>query len=321
MRAIVQERYGPPEVLEIREVERPAPLAEQVLVRVHASSVNAGDWHRARGRPLFSRAISGLRRPKTPGLGWDVAGVVESVGTKVTSFQPGDEVFGQTIKTFAEYVRVSHDAIAPKPAGMTFEAAAAVPVAALTSLQGLRDHGHLEAGQSVLIDGASGGCGTFAVQLAKAFGARVTAVTSTPTVDFVRSMGADRVIDRTREDWSRDERYDLVLDVGGFASIADLRRPLAPTGRVVLVGAGHLNSAQLLVRLYQARQLRGAKERPVAFFITKRSKSDLLLLKEMLEAGRIWPVIDRCYSLEQIPAAVRQVEEGRARGKVVIKVV
>jgi NADPH:quinone reductase-like Zn-dependent oxidoreductase len=320
MRAIVQERYGGPEVLALREVATPEPLADQVLVKVHAASVNAGDWHRMRGQPVFTRAIAGLRKPKVPGLGWDVAGRVERVGRNVTAFRPGDEVFGQTIRTYAEYVRIAQEGVAHKPVGLTFEEAAAVPVAALTALQGLRDKGQLQAGQSVLIVGAGGGCGTFAVQIAKVMGAEVGAVTAPEKVDLVRSLGADHVIDRKREDFARgSRRYDLVLDVGGYDSLGRLRRVVTPTGRLVLVGAGDHGSLVLLARLLKASVLRRLGKN-VIFFITKRSQPDLILLKDWLEAGKIRAVIDRCYPLDKVGEAVAYVQTGRTPGKVVIQI-
>ena len=239
MKAIVCHRYGSPDVLELEEIDRPIPGDDQVLVRVQAASVNPVDWHRMRGLPNFMRAGEGLAKPKNPGLGADVAGRVEAVGGTVTQFQPGDEVFGMSIRTLAEYVCVSDQGIVPKPANLTFEQAATVPVAAITGLQGLRDKGRIEAGQKVLINGASGGVGTFAVQIAKSFGAEVTGVCSTRNVDLVRSLGADHVIDYTRDDFTRSgQRYDLIFDSAGYRSLSDCRRVLGTDGILVIVGIG-----------------------------------------------------------------------------------
>ena len=242
MKAIICPTYGPPDSLELAEIETPAATADTVVIRVHAASVNALDWHRMRGAPYFIRATDGLTKPKEPRLGADVAGRVEAVGDNVTTVKPGDEVFGMSVGTFAEYVRVSGDGVVPKPANLTFEQAAAVPVAATTALQGLRDKGQLKPGQRVLVVGAGGGVGTFAVQIAKALGAEVTAVTSTPNVDLVASLGADEVIDYTSEDFTRSgKRWDLIFDASGHHSLGDLRRALEPRGTLVICGAGRGN--------------------------------------------------------------------------------
>jgi NADPH:quinone reductase-like Zn-dependent oxidoreductase len=321
MKAIVYERYGPPDVLELREVDEPAAKDDQVLVRVHASSVNPLDWHMMTGTPYIARLGGGLRAPKkdqTPGV--DLAGRVETVGDKVTRFRPGDEVFGTGTKTFAEYACAPVDQLAPKPANLTFEQAAAVPVAGITALQGLRDKGRLQPGQRVLIIGASGGVGTFAVQLAKAFGADVTGVCSTRNVDRVRSLGADQVVDYTQEDFTRrGERYDLVFQVAGTRSPSDLRRVLNPKGTLVLCsgeGGGRLlgplgRIAGALVRS------RFWSQRAVTW-IANTSSKDLLDLKQLIEAGKVTPMIDRRHPLAEAPEALRYQGAGHTQGKTVI---
>ena len=322
MKAIVRSKYGSPDVLELREIEKPAVEDDHVLVRVQAASVNAGDWHSMRGKPYIIRLmLGGLFKPRTKNavLGGDLAGRVEAVGGNVTEFQPGDEVFGMSIRTFAEYVSVRRVGIVRKPANLTFEQAAAVPVAAITALQGLRDKGHIRPGQKVLINGASGGVGTFAVQIAKSFGADVTAVCSPRNVDMVRSLGADRVIDYTREDFTRDgARYDLIFDVAGNHSFSECRQVLSPNGTLVMVGQSGRKKISILPLLTAplVSRLR-RKQKPVSF-IAKRSKEDLTLLKELMEAGKVTPVIDRSYSLREVPEALRYLGEGHARGKLVI---
>ena len=287
-----------------------------MLVRVHAASVNAGDWHLMRGRPHIMRVMGyGLLRPKNPVLGGDLAGRVEAVGRNVTEFQPGDEVFGMSIRTFAEYVSVRDVGIVLKPAKLTFEEAAAVPVAAITALQGLRDKGQIRPGQKVLINGASGGVGTFAVQIAKSFGADVTGVCSPRNVDMVRSIGADRVIDYTRE----GQRYDLIFDVAGNHSFSDCRRALSPDGTLVLAGQSGRKKVSILPFVTTPVVSRFVRQKLVTF-IAKRSKEDLTLLKELLEAGKVKPVIDRQYPLSEVPEAIRYLGEGHARGKIVITV-
>ena len=292
-----------------------------MLVRVHAASVNAGDWHLMRGRPHIMRVMGyGLLRPKNPVLGGDLAGRVEAVGRNVTEFQPGDEVFGMSIRTFAEYVSVRDVGIVLKPAKLTFEEAAAVPVAAITALQGLRDKGQIRPGQKVLINGASGGVGTFAVQIAKSFGADVTGVCSPRNVDMVRSIGADRVIDYTREDFTREgQRYDLIFDVAGNHSFSDCRRALSPDGTLVLAGQSGRKKVSILPFVTTPVVSRFVRQKLVTF-IAKRSKEDLTLLKELLEAGKVKPVIDRQYPLSEVPEAIRYLGEGHARGKIVITV-
>ena len=322
MKAIVYDRYGSPDVLEQKEIETPAVADDQVLVKVHAASVNPVDWHRMRGEPWFMRTSEGLAKPKNAGLGADVAGRVEAVGRNVTYFQPGDAVFGMSIKTCAEYVRVSEQGVAQKPANLTFEEAAAVPVAALTALQGLRDKGGIQPGQKVLINGAAGGVGTFAVQIAKSFGADVTGVCSTRNVEMVGSIGADHVVDYTQEDFTRSgRRYDLILDAVANRSLSALRRALKPDGTLVLAGAAKGRSGgRPLLFLVRAVLMRRFVSQTVVPYMAKRSRDDLVLLKELIEAGKVTPVIDRSYPLSEVPEAIRYLEEGHAQGKVVITV-
>jgi NADPH:quinone reductase-like Zn-dependent oxidoreductase len=320
MKAIVQHRYGKPEdVLELRDdVEKPVPEDDRILVRVRASSVNAGDWRRVRATPAFVRLVEGLRKPKTPGLGGDASGVVEAVGKDVTDLKVGDEVYGIRTGAYAEYL--TSKMFARKPANLTFEQAAAVPVAGITALQALRDHGKLQPGQKVLINGAGGGVGTFAVQIAKAIGGDVTAVTSTGNVELVRSLGADRVIDYTREDFRKSgQRYDLVIDIGGTPSLSTLRGALAPGGRLVLVGAGKGVAGPLgrmALGLVRSRILR----QRITGFIAKVNKEDLAALRELIEAGKVMPVVDRTFPLSDLARAMTYVETERARGKVVISI-
>jgi NADPH:quinone reductase-like Zn-dependent oxidoreductase len=323
MKAIVRERYGSPDVLELRDIEKPALDDDSMLVRVRAASINAYDWHMLRGSPYLVRMMAGLRKPKSGAMGMDVAGQVEAVGKNVTEFRPGDEVFGSRHGSLAEYVRGTEKSVlVPKPAGLTFEQAAAVPMAASTALQGLRDKGQIKAGQRVLIVGASGGVGTFAVQIAKAFGAHVTAVCSTRNVDQARSLGADEVIDYTREDFTRAGRkYDLILDVASTGSLSSRRRVLEPNGILVGVGAadgGRMTS--IVVGLLETAVLSRFGDQKMPFFLAKNSKEDLMVLKEMVEAGKIRPVIDRTYPLSETAEAMRYLETGHARAKVVITV-
>lgn len=314
MKAIVYHRYGSPDVLELQELEKPVAKDNEILVRVRAASVNPLDWHGLRGKPFILRTQTGLRKPSYPRLGADLAGRVEAVGRDVTQFQPGEEVFGASRGTFAEYVCTQGKALAPKPTNLTFGQAAAVPVAALTALQGLRDKGRLEPGQKALINGAAGGVGTFAVQIAKAFGAQVTAVTSTRNVDRVRSIGADQVVDYSQEDFTQGgQRYDLIFDSVGNHPLPAYRRVLSPTGTYVMVGGplGHLLKVVLLSRITRQR---------LVFFVSGANKADLLFLKELIEAGKVTPVIDRRYPLSEVPDAIRYLAGGHARGKVVITV-
>jgi NADPH:quinone reductase-like Zn-dependent oxidoreductase len=321
MKAIVQDRYGSPDVLAFRSIDRPVIGDDGVLVQVRASSVNAMDWHLIRGRPYFARLMTGVRTPKHAVPGSDVAGVVTAVGQSVTELRPGDEVFGARSGAYAEYVAGRVRNFVVKPANLTFEQAAAIPVAAITALQALRDKGQVQAGQRVLILGAGGGVGSFAVQLAKVYGAEVTAATRTSNLDVVRSIGADEVIDYTRESATRSGRqYDLILDVGGYASLGDLGRAVVPGGTVVLVGAGNASllviGAGLLAVALRSR-LRGQR---MLSFLASVTRADLLVLGELSAAGKIAPVIDRTYPLREAAEAVRYLETGQARGKVVITV-
>jgi NADPH:quinone reductase-like Zn-dependent oxidoreductase len=321
MKAIVLREYGSPDLLKFDEVDKPVLEDNQVLVRVHAASVNPLDWHGMRGEPYIMRFGGGLTRPKTNGLGADLAGRVEAVGNDVTGFGPGDDVFGVSIKTCAEYVRVSQDGIALKPVNLTFEQAAAVPVAALTALQGLRDKAQIQPGQKVLVNGAAGGVGTFAVQIAKVFGAEVTGVCSTRNVELVRSIGADDVIDYALNDFATGGgRYDVVFDAVGKRSLADCRRALQPNGILVLVGAADGRWVGPMLPPLKALLLSRFVTQKLIFFISQRSQTDLLFLKDLIEAGKVTPVIDRSYPLSHVPDAIRYLEEGHARGKVVITI-
>ena len=321
MKAIVQVGYGLPlDVLELRDVDMPRIKDHEVLVRVHTASVNMLDWHVTRGIPYLIRGMSGLRRPREQNQirGVDLSGRVEAVGKNVTQFTPGDEVFGGSDGSFAEYTATKPERLAAKPAGLTHEQACTLYVAALTALQGLRDKARLQRGQSILILGAGGGVGTFAVQLAKWLGARVTAVTRTESIDLVRSLGADDVIDYRREDFTRRaERYDVFFDIGGTRSLADCRRVLAPRGAMVLVGATPGRW------LGFGRLLHGAALNPFVSqrfvpFISKNDVPGLALLKELAEAGTIRPAIDRRYPLGQAAESIRYVGSGAARGKIVV---
>jgi len=323
MKAIVRERYGSPDVLKLRDIDRPVIDDDGVLVRVRAASINAYDWHMMRGSPSLVRLMAGLRKPKSTAMGVDLAGEVEAVGKNVTEFRPGDEVFGQRVGALAEYVCGSAKSfLVPKPAGLTFEQAAAVPMAASTALQGLRDKGQIKPSQRVLINGASGGVGTFAVQIAKAFGAHVTAVCSTRNVDQARSLGADEVIDYTREDFTRGGRkYDVILDVASSGSLSSRRRALEPNGTLVGVGAANNDgTASIVAGLLETAVLSRFGNQKMPFFLAKNSKEDLIVLKELIEAGKVKPVIDRTYPLNQTAEAIRYLETGHARAKVVITV-
>jgi len=320
MKGIVHCDYGSPDVLRLEDVEKPAPADDQVLVKVRAASVNPLDWHFMRGTPYVARAEMGLRKPKDTRLGVDFAGTVASVGGKVTRFKPGDEVFGGSSGAFAEYLSVREGrAVAHKPGNLTFEQAAAVPVAALTALQGLRDEGKLQPGQKVLINGASGGVGTFAVQIAKFLGAEVTGVCSTRNVEMVRSLGADQVIDYTREDFTQSgQRYDLILDNVGNRSLRECRRALTPKGRYVMVGGPAGRWIDPLPRALGALLLSRFVTQDMGMFVARLNREDLTVLGDLLQAGRLVPVIDRRYRLSEVPAAIRYLEEGHARGKVLI---
>jgi len=321
MKAIVSHRYGRPDVLELRDVDKPVIEDHQVLVRVHASSVNPAEWYRVTG-PYFARIAEGLRKPKHPSMGADLAGRVEAVGRNVKEFQPGDEVLGTSGGSWAEYACAREARLVPKPANLSFEEAAAVPVAAITALQALRDKGRIQQGQKVLINGASGGVGTFAVQIAKSFGAEVTGVCSTRNVEMVRSLGADHVVDYTQEDFTqRGERHDLMLDIAGSRSFSDFRRALTGEATVVLVGGrmtyrGHGPLPHLVRTLLASR----GRSQTVKFFVAKITKEDLVFLQELLEAGKVTAVIDRRYELSQVPEALTYLGEGHARAKVIITV-
>ncbi len=321
MKAIVRDKYGSPDVLELRDIDKPEIADEEVLVRVHAAGVGRDVWHVMTGLPYPIRLAGyGLRAPKNPVIGSDVAGVVEAVGKNVSRFQPGDEVFGVGKGSYAEYARALEDKLAPKPANLTFEQAAVVAVSGLTALQGLRDHGRVEPGQEVLIIGASGGVGTFAVQIAKALGAHVTGVCSTRKVDMVRSIGADHVIDYTREDFAEGEqRYDLILDTGGNSTLSRLRRALTPEGTLVITGGEGggrwFGGIDRQLRAMMPSRSAGQKLRT---YVSTQNHEDLIVLKEFIESGKVTPVIDRTYPLAEVPEAIRYLEKGHAQGKVVI---
>jgi NADPH:quinone reductase-like Zn-dependent oxidoreductase len=322
MKAIIHTQYGSPDILQFKEVEKPLPRDNEVLIKVQAASVNTLDL--ALRGPLLARIITGgLLKPNDPRLGVDLAGQVEAIGSNVTQFQPGDEVFGECKGAFAEYACADENKLALKPANLSFEAAAAVPVAALTALQGLRDKGQIQPGQQVLIHGASGGVGSFAVQLAKAFGAEVTALCSTRNVDQARAIGADHVIDYTQEDCTRNgQRYDMILAVNGYHPISAYRRALRPTGRFVLVGASraHIYKALLQALLLGPVISRTGKQKMGFMGIAKINQKDLVYVKELLEAGKVAPVIEKRYPLAETAEALRYLDQGHARGKVVITV-
>lgn len=322
MKAIIYEKYGPPQVLQLKEVEKPTPKEDEVLIKVHATSVNWADWHNLRADPVLVRLAAGFLKPKKPILGFDVAGRVEAVGVNVKQFRPGDEVFGDIYPcgggAFAEYVSVPETAVVLKPANLTFEQAAAVPVAALTALQGLRDHGQIKPGGKVLINGASGGVGTFAVQLAKSLGAEVSAVCSTRNMDMVRSLGADRVIDYTQEDFTQNgQRYDLIVDNVGNSTLYKrfYKRSLSPSGICVVI------AGSFFLQLFRGPWMTMTGGNKIGTFMTDGTKiEDLIFIKELLAAGEVVPIIDRCYPLSEVPDAIRYLEEGHARGKVIVSV-
>lgn len=322
MKAIVYERYGPPEVLQLKEVDRPTPKDNEALVEVHAASVNYSDWAFVRGKPFLVRLMgAGLLKPQNV-LGADIAGRIEAVGRNVKQFQPGDEVYGDLSGCgwggFAEYVAVPENALALKPANLTFEEAAAVPQAAVVALQGLRDKGQVQPGQKVLTNGASGGIGTFAVQIAKSFGAEVTGVCSTRNLDMVRSIGADQVIDYTQEDFTKNgQRYDLILATAGYRSIFDYRRALSPNGIYVMAGG---SMKQIMQANLLGPFISKAGGKKLNALSHNTSQKDLVFMKELIEAGKVVPVIDRRYPLSEVAEAVRYYGEGHAQGKVVITV-
>jgi NADPH:quinone reductase-like Zn-dependent oxidoreductase len=324
VKAIVQDRYGPPDVLELKEIDRPTVGREDdVLLRVHAAGVDPGVWHLTTGLPYLVRVVVGLRKPKVPIRGMDVAGRVEDIGAGVTQFQPGDEVFGTSEGgSFAEFTCARQRNLALKPANLTFGEAAAVPISATTALQALRDKGRVQAGQNVLIIGAAGGVGTFAVQMAKAFGAEVTGVCSTTKADLVQSIGADQVIDYTGEDFAANpQRYDLILDTAGLRSLSHLRRALAPKGILVLIGGeggGRLLGG--VDRTLRAMLISPFVGQTLSGMVGRERKEDLEVLAELIEAGKVSPVIDKTYPLNKAVEAIRYVTDGHARGKVVLAV-
>ena len=322
MRAVVYCDYGPPGVLEIENLEKPVAGDDQILVRVRAAGINPLEWHFMRGTPYIARMGMGLRKPRVTRLGVDYAGVVEAVGRNVTQFKPGDEVFGGRTGALAQYITVRADrAVVHKPANVTFEQAAGVSVAGITALQALRDKGHVQPGQRVLINGASGGVGTFAVQIAKSFGAHVTGVSSTRNVELVRSLGADHVIDYTKEDFTQGaQRYDLIIDNVANHSLSKMRRVLQPKGTYVMVGGPSGRWVDPLPRALWAMVLSKFVDQDIRFFISELKKTDLELLAELMAAGKVRPVIDRVYPLDEIRPAMTYLETGRARGKVVITV-
>jgi NADPH:quinone reductase-like Zn-dependent oxidoreductase len=325
MKAIVQDAYGSTDVLKFADIDRPVPTDNEVLIRVHGAGLHRGDWHVMTGLPYLIRLVVpslGLRRPKIRVRGMDVAGRVEAVGSQVTRFQPGDEVFGWCDGSFAEYACAPEDQLAAKPANLSFEQAAAVPTSAFAALQGLRDSGEIQPGQQVLIIGAAGAVGSFAVQLAKAFGAQVTGVASTPQVELVRSLGADEVIDYTRADVTDGSRqWDLILDTAGHRSLSQLRRALTPKGTLVIVGSEGrgrwLGGFDRSLRAPVLSRFVGQRLRMLA---SKPGQDDLVVLAELIEAGKLTPVIDRTYPLGEVPEAIRQLEAGHTRGKLVITV-
>jgi NADPH:quinone reductase-like Zn-dependent oxidoreductase len=322
MKAIVYAKYGSPDVLQLKEVAKPTPKDDEVLVKVHAVAVNAADWHLLRADPFLVRLSSGLLEPKNKILGADVAGRVEAVGGNVKQFKPGDEIFGDLsgcgFGGFAEYVCAREDVLTLKPVNSSFEEAAAVPMAAVTALQGLRDKGQIQPGQKVLINGASGGVGTFAVQIAKSFGAEVTAVCSTRNLDMVRAIGADHVVDYRREDFTRNgQHYDLILAANGYRSISDYRRALTPGGTYVMTGGA---GAQMFEAMLLGPWMSMTGSKKMTSLLARPDKKDLAFMKELLEAGKVVPVIDRCYPLREVADAIRYLEEGHARGKVVITI-
>jgi NADPH:quinone reductase-like Zn-dependent oxidoreductase len=319
MKAIVYYNYGSPDVLKCEEIEKPTAGDNEVLIRVRAASVNPFDWHFMRGTPYMVRIQAGLRKPKDTRLGVDVAGQVEAVGRNVTQFRPGDEVFGACRGAFAEYACASESALVMKPDNVTFEQAASAPVAAFTALQGLRDKGQIQPGQKVLINGAAGGVGTFAVQIAKWFGADVTGVCSTRNADMVRSIGADRVIDYTQEDFTKSgQRYDLFFDCVGNHSLLACRRVLNPKGIYIVVGGPDGRWLGPLARMIKTLVLSRFVSQNLVMFLARRSKEDLTIMHELMKAGKVTPVIDKRYKLSEVPEAIRYLEEGHARGKVVI---
>jgi len=322
MKAIVYRCYGSPDVLELETIAKPVPAANEVLVKVKAASVNPLDWHYMRGSPYIMRLGSGLGRPDEPRLGVDFAGTVEAVGKNVRQFKPGDEVFGGRTGAFAEYVTIAEDrGLVLKPSNVSFEQAASVPIAAITALQALRDRGHLKAGQRVLINGASGGVGTFAVQIAKSLGAEVTGVCSGRNAGMVRSIGADHVIDYTREDYTKNgQHYDLIIDMVGSHTLSENRQVLTPEGTFVIIGGAKGDWLGPLAAPIKALIYSPFVGQQFSMMISQMRREDLGVLAGLMESGDILPVIDRRYSLSEVPEAIRYSEEGHARGKIIINV-
>ena len=320
MKAIVYTRYGPPEALQLKEVAQPTLKDDEVLIKVHAVSVNRSDWEGLRGKPLYAR-IGGFLRPRQQRLGSDIAGRVEVAGRNVSRFQPGDEVFGDILPRmggFAEYVCARESALALKPASMTFEEAAAIPQAAVIALQGIRDKGHVQPGQKVLINGAGGGAGTFAVQLAKMYGAEVTGVDNTGKLDFMRSLGADHVIDHTREDFTKNgEQYDLILDIVAHRSVFAYKRALRSNGSYFLAGGSVATMLQILL---VGPWIRGNTGKKMRILAVRPNIEDVHIMKDLIESGKVTPIIDKTYPLSEVPEAIGYVGEGHAQGKVVISV-
>ncbi len=322
MKAAVYFRYGPPEVVQIADIERPIPKDDEVIIKVSAASVNPYDWHFMRGTPYVVRLMAGISRPKFARLGVDAAGTVEAIGSNVKTLKPGDEVFGGARGAFAEYACASERALVMKPPDVSFEQAASAPIAAITALQGLRDKGHIQPGHKVLVNGAAGGVGTFAVQIAKSYGAEVTGVCSTRNVEMVRSIGAERTIDYTREDFTHGaDRYDIILDCVGNHSLAALRRVLAPRG--ICVGAGGSSDPWMIgpiVRAIASMALSAGSRKMTGILANLKKPGDLTALQELLRTGKVRPVIDRRYRLREVPEAIRYLEAGHARGKVIITI-
>jgi NADPH:quinone reductase-like Zn-dependent oxidoreductase len=322
MKAFVYRCYGAPEVVKLEEVEKPTPKDDELLVKVHAASVNPLDWHFMRGEPYVMRMSAGFGKPADITLGVDFSGTVEAVGKNVTRFKPGDAVFGGRNGAFAEYLRVRENrVVALKPDNVSFEQAAGVAIAAVTALQALRDKGQLKAGQKVLVNGASGGVGTFAVQIAKALGAEVTGVCSTRNVDLIRSLGADRVIDYTREDFTKgSERYDVIIDNVGNHAYLDFRRVLTPQGRVVVVGGPGGRWIGPLTKFIEASAVGPfmSEEQQITSFFANMTQDEMNLLRDLMQSGKVTPVVDRTYSFAELPQAIAYLETGRARGKVVV---
>jgi NADPH:quinone reductase-like Zn-dependent oxidoreductase len=321
MKAIIQDKYGSPSVLQFKDIDKPVVNDDEVLIRVHAAAVNIGDWHLVRGVPYIMRMVVGLRKPKRGIPGTDLAGRVEAVGADVRELRPGDEVFGWCEGAFAEHACAPENNFLPKPANVTFEQAAAVGDSAFTALDAVRDQGKVQPGHEVLINGASGGVGTFAVQIAKSLGARVTGVCSTRNMDLVRSIGADQVIDYTREDFAQSgRRYDVMLDVVGSRSLSDCRRVLTPRGTYVLVGVLDIGRWFGLARQVKVLSLSPFVRQTMRVFLVRHNREDLVALKELVEAGKVTPVVDRRYELSEVPKALQHQGEGHAQGKIVIAV-